>query len=177
LIIATTITVKLAGVLTDADALPIVTSCTPAATTSIVKASAGTYTLSITDAVADTTYAVAGSLLIDATPYLWNKSLSASDAPPSTAVTLDEMKAFLRLIGTDHDVLLTSLILAGQEYIASECDTLSTDPTTWAEMPKLAVKMFVAGVFGNPESHSTQEVKESPAVRRMLKLLSSWVPQ
>jgi hypothetical protein len=94
LIIATTILVSVNGTATDADSLPIVTSCTPTATTAVGHPSTGVYSLTITDAVAGTSYVLAGTVTVSGVTYTWSKSLTAPAGGGTT--TLADAIALVR---------------------------------------------------------------------------------
>lgn len=135
----------------------------------------GSYTWTI-DAAAE---AVAARVYTGSTTLLVMAIQSAAAALNGTpgAVTLAQVKEFLRLVDDGgQDNLLTSLLIAAQEYIVDQCDLLEAEPEDWPELPKVAVKMLVAGWYSNPEAFSTQQVQESPAVRSIIRIHQSWVP-
>ena len=109
-----------------------------------------------------------------------NPSIPGTGTPPAAAtpaLTLAQIKEYLRLVDDGgQDNLLTDLLAAAQESIAMECDLLTGDPANWPALPKLAIKMTVAGLYANPESLRMQELFESPAIRRIINLFKSWVP-
>lgn len=135
----------------------------------------GSYTWEIdvpAGSVAIRVYDSTGTLLVLA---LNSGSAAIADAPG--AVTLDQLKAYLRLVDDgSQDELLTSLLASAQESIAAECDLLPPQPADWPSLAKLAVKMTVAGWYTLPEGYTDKAVIESPAIRRIINLYKNWVP-
>ena len=122
--------------------------------------------------VAIRVYDVAGTLLVVAV-----NSGSPSLAGTPGAVTLDELKEYLRLVDDgSQDNLLASLLVAAQESIADECDQLTAEPAGWPTLAKLAVKMLVAGWYTLPEGYTDKTVIESPAIRRIINRYKAWCP-
>lgn len=105
---------------------------------------------------------------------------TSTGTPPTAAtpaLTLAQVKEYLRLVDDGgQDALLIDLLAAAQESIAMECDLLTGDPANWPALPKLAVKMTLAGLYANPESLRMQELFESPAIRRIINQFKSWIP-
>jgi hypothetical protein len=73
-----TITLKVADVLTDADALPVVTSVSPAVTATVARVSTGVYAITLADVAAGTAYTVLGAMTVDGRTYAWKKTQTAS---------------------------------------------------------------------------------------------------
>jgi hypothetical protein len=151
LITSTQIIVKLSGVLTDADALPTVTSCTPSATTTVVKASTGTYTLSITDAVASTTYVVEVAVVVGGVEYASTRSL----VTPSAGMSLADARTIVRASarnGTDTTAYTDASIDAAMSALMSRFSRTTVYLRTWAD---LAV---TAGAIALPTNVGPEQV-------------------
>lgn len=80
-------------------------------------------------------------------------------------VSLTEAKNHLRILDTSEDALIQLYIDAASDFI---CNYLDTPNPPNAAAIKAAALLLVAGMFENRESEGEQQLKENPALVRLL---------
>lgn len=80
-------------------------------------------------------------------------------------VTLDDVKAHLRITGTDEDALLTTYANAAEEYVTEVVDVAPWDTI------RVLILLLVGDFYENREAQVDKALSANPAVDRLLNSL------
>lgn len=81
-------------------------------------------------------------------------------------ITVETLKNYLRIDGTEDDVLLEALLLGSIDFACGYCGCDEQDLDKWADMP-IVIMSIVSDCY-EVRQFTTSTITENPIVMRML---------